>query len=126
MKRSQIYKCDDCSAMIEVLNDNDCAGELTCGGKPFRLLSANTQDAAEEKHVPVVEKTGEGFKVKVGSTEHPMTPEHWIEWIEVSTPDGKSYKKFLTPDDKPEAVFKIDADKVTAREHCNIHGLWKG
>lgn len=126
MKRSQIYKCEDCGAVIEVLNDVDCKAELTCGDKPFKLMTENTTDAAQEKHVPVVEKVDGGFKVTVGSVEHPMEEKHWIEWIEVMTEDGKSYRKFLNPGEKPTATFHIDADKVTAREHCNLHGLWKG
>jgi superoxide reductase len=84
----------------------------------------NTVDAAKEKHVPVIEKTATGFKVKVGSVAHPMDEKHWIEWVEVIV-GGKSYRQFLKPGEAPEAVFEIKADKVTAREYCNLHGLWK-
>ncbi len=82
-------------------------------------------DAAKEKHVPVVEKTAGGIKVKVGSAPHPMEEKHYIEWIEVIA-DGKAYREFLSPGDAPEATFDIDAQVVTAREYCNMHGLWKG
>ncbi len=89
-------------------------------------LVENTVDAAVEKHVPVVEKIEGGYKVKVGSAAHPMTPEHYIQWIELTCEDDTFVqRKMLTPDSAPEAVFKTDADKVVAREYCNLHGLWK-
>jgi superoxide reductase len=90
----------------------------------MKLFKENTTDAAKEKHVPVVEKTKDGFKVKVGSVAHPMEEKHYIEWIEIIA-DGKAYRQFLNPGDAPEAFFKIDAKQVIAREYCNIHGLWK-
>jgi superoxide reductase len=80
-------------------------------------------DAAKEKHVPVIEKTAAGIKVTVGSVPHPMEQAHYIEWIEVVA-DGKAYRKFLNPGEAPEAIFEIKADKVTAREYCNLHGMW--
>jgi len=107
---------------IEVLHGGK--GELVCCGKPMVLLKENTVDAAKEKHVPVVEKTAGGFKVKVGSVAHPMEEKHFIEWIEIMA-DGTLYRKYLSPGNAPEAVFSIDAAKVSARELCNIHGLWK-
>jgi superoxide reductase len=90
----------------------------------MKLLVANTVDAAKEKHVPVIEKTGSGVTVKIGSDPHPMEEKHYIEWIEIIA-DGKAYRQFLKPGDAPEATFKMTADKIDAREHCNIHGLWK-
>ncbi|MCD8282904.1 MAG: desulfoferrodoxin, partial [Prevotella sp.] len=93
-------------------------------GQPMQLLKENTTDAATEKHVPVVEKTADGYRVTVGSVLHPMTPEHYIEWIELVTPGGVLRKK-LTPNDTPVAEFKTEAAEVTAREFCNLHGLWK-
>jgi superoxide reductase len=90
----------------------------------MKLLVAGEVDAAKEKHVPVIEKTADGIKVKVGSVAHPMEQKHYIEWIEVIA-DGKAYRQFLSPGQAPEAIFKIDASKVTAREYCNLHGLWK-
>ena len=89
-------------------------------------LVANTVDAAQEKHVPVVEKIDGGYLVKVGSVDHPMTPEHWIVWIELVAEDSSLIqRKFLDPSDAPQATFYTDADKVTAREFCNLHGLWE-
>ena len=90
----------------------------------MKLIVENTVDAAREKHVPVVGKTGTGFKVKVGSVAHPMEEKHYIEWIEVIA-DGKAYRQFLKPGEAPEAVFNIEAGEVTTREYCSVHGLWK-
>jgi len=118
----QIYKCEVCGNIVEILHQG--AGELVCCGEPMKLYEENTVDAAKEKHVPVVEKVEGGFKVKVGSVPHPMEERHHIEWIEVVA-DGKAYRQFLNPGEVPEATFKIDAERITAREYCNIHGLWR-
>jgi superoxide reductase len=122
-KRLQVYKCEICGNIVEVLHEGQ--GELVCCGEPMKLLVEGAVDAAKEKHVPVVEKTAGGIKVKVGSVPHPMEEKHYIEWIEVIA-DGKAYRQFLKPGDVPEATFSIQADQITAREYCNIHGLWKG
>jgi superoxide reductase len=122
-ERLQIYKCEVCGNIVEVLHEG--RGELVCCGKPMKLFVENTVDAAREKHVPVVEKTASGFTVKVGSVAHPMEEEHYIEWIEIIA-DGKAYRQFLQPGGAPEATFDVKADKITAREYCNLHGLWKG
>lgn len=122
-KRLQVYKCEICGNIVEMLHEGK--GELVCCGQPMTLQVENTVDAAKEKHVPVVEKTDTGFKVKVGSEPHPSEEKHYIEWIQVIA-DGKNCRKFLNPGDAPEATFDIEADQVTAREYCNIHGLWKG
>jgi superoxide reductase len=90
----------------------------------MELLKEKTEDAGLEKHVPVIEKTETGLKVKVGSVPHPMEEKHYIEWIEVIA-DGRVYRKFLKPGDKPEAEFELKAGKIWAREYCIIHGLWK-
>ena len=121
-KRLEIYKCEICGNIVEVLHEG--VGELVCCGKPMKLMVENTVDASKEKHVPVIEKVEGGIKVKVGSVPHPMEEKHYIEWIEIIA-DGKVYKKFLKPGDQPETLFEIKADKITAREYCNIHGLWK-
>ncbi|MGC8736175.1 MAG: desulfoferrodoxin family protein, partial [Dissulfurimicrobium sp.] len=71
------------------------------------------------------EKVDGGYKIKVGSVPHPMEEKHYIEWIELIA-DGRAYREFLKPGDKPEAFFCIDATNITAREYCNLHGLWKG
>ena len=121
-ERLEVYKCDSCGNIIEVLHGG--AGELVCCGQAMSRLAENTVDAAKEKHVPVVEKTSEGVKVSVGSVAHPMEAKHYIEWIEIIA-GGKSYRQFLNPGETPEATFKVDTEDVTAREYCNLHGNWK-
>jgi superoxide reductase len=121
-ERLQVYKCQVCGNIVEVLHGGK--GELVCCNQPMKLMVEGQVDAAKEKHVPVIEKTADGIKVKVGSVAHPMEEKHYIEWIEVIA-DGKAYRQFLSPGQAPEAIFKIDAGKVTAREYCNLHGLWK-
>ncbi|WP_424358956.1 desulfoferrodoxin [Methanocella sp. MCL-LM] len=119
---NQVYKCAVCGNIVEVVHAG--GGALVCCGQPMVLQKENTVDASKEKHVPVIEKTASGFKVSVGTIAHPMEEKHYIEMIEVIA-DGKSYKKFLKPGDKPEAEFCFPAEQVTAREYCNLHGLWK-
>ena len=121
-ERLEVYKCEVCGNIVEVLFG--AKGELTCCGKPMVLQKENTVDAAKEKHVPVVEKTADGIKVKVGDVAHPMEEKHYIQWVELIA-DGKAYRQFLNPGEAPEATFNIQADQVTAREYCNLHGLWK-
>ncbi len=121
-QKLEVYKCEVCGNIVEVLHAG--GGELVCCGQPMKLMAENTVDAAKEKHVPVIEKVDGGFKVKVGSVAHPMEEKHYIEWIEIIA-DGKAYRQFLKPGDKPEAVFSIDAKSVIAREYCNLHGQWK-
>jgi len=122
-EKLQIYKCFVCGNIVEVVHGGE--GQLVCCGEPMQKLDEKTADAAKEKHVPVIEKIPGGVKVKVGSIPHPMEEKHYIEWIEIIA-DGRAYRQFLKPGDAPEAVFKIEAAKITAREFCNVHGLWKG
>lgn len=122
-KKNEIYKCEKSGLMVEVLQDAE--GTPMCCGEPMKLLRENTTDGAKEKHVPVVEKIEGGYRVTVGSVEHPMTDAHYIQWIELVTPMGV-LRHNLTPQDKPVAEFKTDATEVVeAREYCNLHGLWK-
>jgi superoxide reductase len=121
-EKLQVYKCELCGNMVEVLHGG--VGELVCCGQPMTLLSENTVDAAKEKHVPVIEKVAGGYKVKVGAVAHPMEEKHHIEWIELLA-GNKAYRQFLKPGDAPEAFFATDASSVSAREYCNLHGLWK-
>ncbi len=123
-KVGEIYKCEVCGNIVEVLHAG--AGELVCCGKPMKNMVAGTTDGAAEKHVPVIEKVEGGYKVKVGSVAHPMTEAHYIEWIElICNKCGKVQRKYLKPGEAPEAVFVSDSDSVTAREYCNLHGLWE-
>ncbi len=118
-----VYKCDICGNIAALLHAGE--GELVCCGEPMKLMDEKTADSSTEKHVPVIEKIESGYRVTVGSTLHPMEEKHYIEWIELIA-DGKYYRQFLSPGDAPEAVFCIEADEVSAREYCNIHGLWRG
>jgi len=121
-KLNEIYRCNICGNIVEVLHAG--VGELVCCGQPMKRLKAKIEDVGQEKHVPVIEKTDKGVKVKVGSVPHPMEEKHHIEWIEIIA-DGKVYRKFLKPGDKPETEFCVKSDKIIASEYCNIHGLWK-
>ena len=121
-ERLDVYRCNVCGNMVEMLRVG--GGTLVCCNENMGLLKENTTDAAQEKHVPVIEKQEGGFLVKVGSVAHPMTDAHLIEWIELIA-DGKAYRQFLKAGEAPEAFFNVDSDNVTAREFCNLHGLWK-
>lgn len=120
---NQIFKCGKCGNMMEVVHVGE--GELVCCGGPMELLAEKQEEEGlTEKHLPVIEKTANRVKVKIGSIPHPMAPEHHIEWIEIIA-DGKVFRKFLDPGDTPEAEFCVEAEKIIAREYCNLHGLWK-
>ena len=122
-KLRQIYKCNICGNIVEMVHDG--AGQLVCCGENMELLEEKTQDSSVEKHVPYIQNTSKGYLVKIGQNQkHPMEEKHYIEWIELIA-DGISYKKFLKPGDEPEAEFCITAKTISAREYCNIHGLWK-
>jgi superoxide reductase len=121
-KRLEVFKCDVCGHIVEILHDGQ--GTLVCCGQDMVQQVENTVDAAKEKHVPVIEKIDGGYKVSVGSVAHPMEEKHYIEWIELVAGDI-AYRQFLNPGDTPEAVFMVDAAEVSAREFCNLHGLWK-
>lgn len=118
----QVYKCSVCGNIVEVLHGG--MGKLVCCGKEMILFEEKEADMAFEKHVPVVEKDRDKITVKVGSVEHPMEINHYIEWIEIHTP-ACIYRKYLNTAEKPEAVFNISEDILYAREYCSIHGLWK-
>ncbi len=121
-ERLQVYKCSVCGNIVEVMHVG--GGELVCCGQPMNQLVENTTDAAKEKHVPVVEKSGNSVKIKVGSVAHPMEDKHYIEWVQAISGD-RVCTQFLKPGQAPESVFEAIAGAVTAREYCNLHGLWK-
>ncbi len=121
-ERYEIYKCEICGNIIEVLHAG--AGELVCCGQPMKLMEEQTADTSTEKHVPFLEKKDDKYIVRIGeNAKHPMEEKHYIEMIEVMTDDDRILRKYLNPGDEPKAVF--DVDNITmAREYCNIHGLW--
>ncbi|MFB6088872.1 MAG: desulfoferrodoxin [Candidatus Aenigmatarchaeota archaeon] len=122
-EKLQLYKCNVCGNIVLVLHPG--VGELVCCGQPMKLKEEKTEDPEiGEKHLPIIEESEKGIKVKVSTVEHPMEEEHHIEWIEV-TVDGKTQRKFLKPGEKPEALFCLKGEKIEAREYCNVHGLWK-
>ena len=118
---NEVYKCELCGNIVEMLHGGP--GALTCCNQKMVLQTENTVDAAQEKHVPVIEIGADSITVKVGSVAHPMADEHYIEWIELIA-DGKVYRQNLQPGNVPQATFPLIAQKVTAREYCNLHGHW--
>ncbi|MBL7136775.1 MAG: desulfoferrodoxin [Candidatus Marinimicrobia bacterium] len=122
-EKLRVYKCEICGNIVSVLHA--AVGILVCCGQPMTLMAEKSEDSAVEKHVPFIIKEDDKVTVKVGeNTAHPMEEKHYIEWIELQV-DGKSYYQFLKPGDKPEAIFCVAGDEMTAREYCNVHGLWK-
>ena len=119
----QVYKCEKCGIIVEVVHAGK--GAVVCCGAPMTQLAENTTDAAREKHVPVVTAEGSGTKVAVGSVAHPMTEEHYIEWIYLETTNG-GQRKALKPGEAPKATFTLtDGKPVSAYAYCNLHGLWR-
>ena len=121
----KFYRCEKCGKIVAEVQGSACE-MLECCGQAMKLLKANTSDGATEKHVPVVEQNGNLVTVTVGSVDHPMLPEHYIQWIVLETEAGNQ-RKLLKPGEKPQCTFAIvDGDKVLgAYEYCNLHGLWK-
>ncbi len=123
-KKFKVYKCEICGNIVEVIHEGK--GELICCNKPMVLMEEKTADSSIEKHVPFIKRESNGYRVRVGeNAAHPMEEKHFIEWIELNV-DGNIYKKYLSPGNEPEAFFEVkEGEKVTAREYCSIHGLWK-
>ena len=120
---TKFYVCPVCGQVVEKVTDKGIP--VVCCGKPMEELKANTTDASQEKHVPVVTVDGNKVNVTVGSVAHPMEAEHYIEWIYVQTENG-GLRKALNPGDAPEAEFCLGGDKAVAvYAYCNLHGLWK-
>ena len=117
----QIYKCNVCGNITEMVHSG--GGELVCCGAPMELKQEKNEEEGNEKHVPMIEKTSSGVIVRVSSVAHPMEPEHYIEWIEAVT-EHRVYRKRLNPGQEPWAEFFLEAEHISARAYCNIHGLW--
>ena len=120
----KLYRCPKCGNMVAMIEEHTCIPH--CCGEPMKELVAGTTDAAVEKHVPEYVVKDGIVEVTVGAVEHPMIPEHYIEWISLQTKQGNQ-RKVLSPEDKPEACFALcEGDSpVAAYEWCNLHGLWK-
>lgn len=123
-KRGEIYKCDVCGNITEVIHEG--GGDLVCCGQPMVLMQEKTdEEGLTEKHVPVMEKSEKGILVKIGSVPHPMEEAHYIEWIQIQRKDGRTCRHYLKPGDTPEAEFPVQLEDIAAiREYCNLHGLW--
>ncbi len=122
IKNLEVYKCEKCGNIVETVHGSQ--GTLVCCNQPMDLLNENSVDAATEKHIPIIKKEGNVYQVIVGSVEHPMGEDHYIEWIELIA-DNKTYIQFFKAGDKPEAFFTVEAKNVYARAYCNLHGFWK-
>lgn len=120
---TKFYLCEKCKKIVEVVHETPVP--LMCCGQKMTELIANTEDAATEKHVPVVSVEGNKVKIEVGSVEHPMMEKHYIMFIVLETNKGV-HKKYLNPGEKPVAEFALleDEKPVIAYEYCNLHGLW--
>ena len=121
-KMLEVYTCEKCGNITMVVSPS--GGELACCEQPMVLQTEKSEDAAKEKHVPVIEKTGKGIRVSVGSKAHPMEENHYIQWIEVIAGDYL-FVKGLKPGQKPEAEFPVADTPIKVRAYCNVHGLWK-
>lgn len=120
----RFYRCEICGQIVAVIHKT--GAPLHCCGKPMTEIIPGTVEASREKHIPTAEIRDGVLLVRVGSVDHPMTPEHWIEWIAVQTKYGNQRKQLL-PGQAPAAHFLLeDGDEVLAvYAYCNLHGLWK-
>lgn len=123
--KEEIYRCNICGNMVEVLHIG--TGKLECCQNTMELLGEREEGIGPEKHIPVLEETDQGVKVKIGSIPHPMEENHCIEWMEVIA-DDQVHRKVLKPGNAPEAEFNVkmdDISQIRVREYCSIHGLWR-
>lgn len=124
MSSSKFYICRHCGNIIGIINSSGVP--VVCCGENMEQLVPNTTDASGEKHVPVVKVEGNTVEVAVGTVEHPMSNEHYIQWIYLETEKG-GQRKALKAGDKPEAKFTlVDDEPVGVYAYCNLHGLWYG
>lgn len=124
MSKVKFFICQHCKNIVEMVKESGVP--IVCCGEDMKELVPNTTDAALEKHVPVVVIEGNSVKVEVGSVIHPMTSEHYIQFICLETDKG-IYRRMLNPTDDPKAEFALtNGEKpITVYEYCNLHGLWK-
>lgn len=124
IEKKQVYVCENCGSVVESLWNGGC--DVICCGQPMKKMVPNTVDAAKEKHVPVIVRKGNQVTVKVGEAPHPMTPEHYILFVEVLVGDKVYRHDFREGDAVAEATFLIDEKEtgLVARAFCNLHGFW--
>ncbi len=123
MSEATFYRCSKCGNLVAVINKGACTPQ--CCGQPMDELVAGSTDAAVEKHVPVCIRKDGNLEVTVGSVEHPMLEEHYIQWIALAQGDRLEVHH-LHPGEKPQTTFALVADEpATVYEYCNLHGLWK-
>ena len=122
IRRDQLYKCEHCGNIVEVVQGGGPA--IRCCGQAMTLQVENVEDAAQEKHVPVVVEVDGGILVTVGGIAHPMTEAHAILWVEVIQ-GGTTQRRYLKADEEPKAFFPGLRGPVVARAYCNLHGNWK-
>ena len=120
----KFYVCEGCGKIAAIIKASACPTK--CCGEPMKEMVPGTSDGAKEKHVPVIKTEGLKVTVEVGSVAHPMTQEHFIEWIVLETKEGRQ-RKALKPGDAPKAVFALTEgdEAVSALAFCNLHGLWQ-
>lgn len=122
IEKKELYRCKHCGNVVESLWDGQ--PDVACCNEPMEKLKANTQDAATEKHVPVITREGNKVTVTVGEVDHPMQSDHYILFIEVIAGDKVYRKDFKEGEQKPQAAFLIEEQEISARAYCNLHGLW--
>ncbi len=120
----RFFICKHCGNIIAMVKDKGVP--VVCCGEKMHEIIPGTTDASVEKHVPSYRVEGNCVYVTVGDVEHPMVPEHYIEWVSIKTKQGNQRKE-LTPDDEPKVCFALcEGDEVEAvYAYCNIHSLWK-
>ena len=121
--KQQFFRCPICGNIIAKVNDSGVA--VHCCGKPMQEIIPGTVEASREKHIPEYRVEGNKVYVTVGSVEHPMIPEHYIEWISLQTKYGNQ-RRLLKPNEKPQTCFALcEGDEVEAvYAYCNLHDLW--
>lgn len=122
MCEHKFFRCKHCGNLVGMINNSGVP--LICCGEPMEELKANSVDASQEKHVPVITVEGDVATVRVGSQPHPMAEEHYIQWVYLQTEKG-GQRKCLSPGEEPSVSFALKDDKpVAAYAYCNLHGLW--
>jgi superoxide reductase len=120
---NQVYKCNICGNVVQVVHTG--VGALVCCEQPMVLLEEHVEDQGFEKHLPSISFEEDKLIVTIGETEHPMTEEHYIEWIEYIV-DQEVHRVYLNPEDEPKAIFELnESPNYIVRAYCNIHGLWE-